>query len=495
MPLFWSAIGGKAITLTNVIANDSVVMYQPQISFADATDVEISNQELTLSNKNMFVWKGAIVVTLQQSGFQFDKYPGDTQDIILRFYMYPYNNLTAKMSIFAPIAFSSDQNGQKTFTQNPLWTYVNSSSTTYNSQGSSSSTSYALFTISMSRQGSGIVLRLVIPVFLLLILSTLTFWADFEERVNITITILLAVSALYIVILGNIPLVGYLTSLDKFIFWVSPLPPHPFHCLVLLALQMFLLLVVVVILHQVYATLHTKLDRWPMRIFYLRVVECVGRTGILPAIVLYFFQEIPAGANAEGKTAIIAVIITATGIIFIRELFGLKSSWKHSMILLIEKVNAEETLVTDLSWVEILVVNITRFHEFSTSPMHIGKVLQSKDKLAVDFVSNVRLRNIAQVDDFFEKKPVVPWTILSVLSKKRKTSAEGAATLHKARPTSDVQMTTFSRQEIANPIFTQDLSQGIAVGSALATQQAHDVENGRHPRRSTAMESDSDDES
>lgn len=75
----------------------------------------------------------------------------------------------------------------------------------------------------MERKGSGIVIRLVLPLFLLLLLSAVTFWMTTEKRVDVTITIMLSVSALYIVILGNIPLVGYLTKLDKFVFWVSSL--------------------------------------------------------------------------------------------------------------------------------------------------------------------------------------------------------------------------------------------------------------------------------
>lgn len=39
----------------------------------------------------------------------------------------------------------------------------------------------------------------------------LTFWADVDSRIDTTMTILLSVSALYVVILSNIPLLGYLT--------------------------------------------------------------------------------------------------------------------------------------------------------------------------------------------------------------------------------------------------------------------------------------------
>lgn len=71
------------------------------------------------------------------------------------------------------------------------------------------------------RQSSGVITRLIVPLALLLLLSALTYWITFENRVETTITVLVSVSALYIIILQNIPLVGYLTDADRFIFWVS----------------------------------------------------------------------------------------------------------------------------------------------------------------------------------------------------------------------------------------------------------------------------------
>lgn len=120
--------------------------------------------------------------------------------------------------------------GGDTFKQNQIWTYKSATASTYNSQGSSSKTSVWMAQIYVERKGVGIILRLIVPLFLLLLLAAVTFWMTTEERVNVTITIMLSVSALYIVILGNIPLVGYLTDLDKFVFWVSKFTAaHAFH--------------------------------------------------------------------------------------------------------------------------------------------------------------------------------------------------------------------------------------------------------------------------
>jgi hypothetical protein len=120
-------------------------------------------------------------------------------------------------------ALSFNQNFDKsyTFLSNPSWEFVNSSTFLYQDLYTSSSNFVnCIFHLPIERISSGIVIRLVLPITLLLILSGLTFWAPYENRVDSTVTILLAVSALYIVILSNIPLIGYLTKVDSFVFAV-----------------------------------------------------------------------------------------------------------------------------------------------------------------------------------------------------------------------------------------------------------------------------------
>lgn len=52
----------------------------------------------------------------------------------------------------------------------------------------------------------------------------LTFWGDSSSRVDSTITIMLSVSALYIVIFSSIPMLGYLTKFDRYIIVVRDVP-------------------------------------------------------------------------------------------------------------------------------------------------------------------------------------------------------------------------------------------------------------------------------
>ena len=150
------------------------------------------------------------------------KYPSDEQTIHLRFGSYAYNRDFFAMGFPKPdssvVTYNRNYDGSKTLFDNPIWQY---DTTTYELYTSDSGFINAVYHMHFKRIGSGIITRLVLPITLLLILSGLTFWAPFENRVDSTITLLLSVSALYIVILANIPLLGYLTSIDKYVFWVS----------------------------------------------------------------------------------------------------------------------------------------------------------------------------------------------------------------------------------------------------------------------------------
>lgn len=115
MPLFWNAIyPTKNIDLTNLLQNQNLIggYFMPQIRYPDATDVQVIVNDVTLSNKNLWIVKQAVVLTMVQSSFSFKRYPGDTQDIQLRFQIYPYADTMVVMSVFgAGIYQSTDVEG------------------------------------------------------------------------------------------------------------------------------------------------------------------------------------------------------------------------------------------------------------------------------------------------------------------------------------------------------------------------------------------------
>lgn len=223
MPVFWNKTSpltqAYGIDLTTILLNDSIIVWQPQIRFPDAADLNIMVSYLKLNSSNIFEWGAAIDATLLQPKFDFSSYPADEQVVNIRYIVFNMRSEFCVLGFYGgqSLKFNENYDGSNTFTENPIWHYVTTTWSNFEGNGFT----YALYQIQVKREGQGIVLRLVLPITLLLVLAGLTFWVTYENRVDTTITLLLSISALYIVILTNIPLVGYLTNVDKYVFWVS----------------------------------------------------------------------------------------------------------------------------------------------------------------------------------------------------------------------------------------------------------------------------------
>lgn len=167
--------------------------------------------------------------------------------------------------------------------------------------------SYDIFFVSLHiiRKSSGVIQRFVMPVLILMMLSGVVFWARREERASKTMSILLAVTTLYIVLFRSIPLVGYLTSLDSYI------------------MAMFLLLTVALFVHQAIDTLSLKIESNPMRLLFIRVMEFFGRLLVFPLVIILFYHFFSAEDNTDMFTFLLTVVIAGMIIISIREIGGI----------------------------------------------------------------------------------------------------------------------------------------------------------------------------
>lgn len=387
MPNFWEKMSPSAqqfgIDLTDVIAvNDSIIMWQPLLRFPDASDITFQMQYFKLNASNVLVWAAGVDATLLQPSFNFDKYPWDQQDIVVRYVIF---NMPTQFAVLGfnggnSLLYNTYFDGTDTFVVNPIWQWKDTTYTTFQGNGYS----YALYQITVQRKGAGIVLRLVLPITLLLLLAAMTFWILYENRVDTTITLLLSVSALYIVILGNIPLLGYLTDLDKFVFW------------------MFLLLVLVVVIHQLYATLHQKREHWPLRPVFMRGLEMVGRVVLVPCIVVYFVTHVYSANSASGTsiTIIVAVMIGSCTVMY-REAFGFKKVLYIALEELIVKMNDPSTTVKDTSLVEVAVINYLAFGKISMSRELLSRLLKERGPIDEERFNSIStpLKNLSAFKD------------------------------------------------------------------------------------------------
>ena len=156
-------------------------------------------------------------------------------------------------------------------------------------------------------------MRLAFPMLLLTILAAASFWSDINDRVGTTMTILLAISALYIVVFANVPMIGYLTKFDTFV------------------VALFVILFGCCNLHSLTIRFQKEgaFDKYPLRPLYLRLTEFIGRLFVIP-ITLYMYLST---FKQTGPELIISWTIVAGFILFVgsREFFGIRKVARVTM--------------------------------------------------------------------------------------------------------------------------------------------------------------------
>ena len=183
-----------------------------------------------------------IYLTLSTSIYQYIyidyvNYPQDYQSIQLRVECYGlggeyvnvnHTGITSGQLIGYSLPTSvtlSKNEGQESIKNNPTWSYDGYStvvnSVVYATTSGAFSRNEPIIYMNFHRISEGIINRLALPIMLLILLVGLTFWGEHTGRVDSTITILLAISALYIVVFSSIPMLGYLTNFDEYIISVS----------------------------------------------------------------------------------------------------------------------------------------------------------------------------------------------------------------------------------------------------------------------------------
>jgi hypothetical protein len=258
-------------------------IWRPNVHFIDAQDVAEIAETVRIKENGKVYWSRHLILTVTQEFMNFQKYPMDTQKFGIRFEPYSLpSNMLKLVGSPSSVTLYND-NGLYPFEHNAMWSYLSSSSDVIEvNRGTSTKPRYfstGTLYINMARQSAGLVFRLAVPIVFILILAGFIFWADPEERVGSTITLLLAISALYIVIFGSIPMLGYLTVFDEF------------------CLMMYAMIFLCCLLHQVGVRMVQKigghsgehLTHHPIRKLYVRGSEFVGRVTVIPLVLFTFF--------------------------------------------------------------------------------------------------------------------------------------------------------------------------------------------------------------
>jgi hypothetical protein len=142
-----------------------------------------------------------------------------------------------------PVSFVRNAEDGINFDMNSEWAYRGGAeSHIFISNSSGTSYTDAIVVLPIERYANGVIIRLAMPITLLLLLAGATFWVGNPgARISASTGLLIAVTAIYIVILGAIPFVGYATTIDTFV------------------LVMLALLVAVVLVHVLQMYLHNTI--------------------------------------------------------------------------------------------------------------------------------------------------------------------------------------------------------------------------------------------
>jgi hypothetical protein len=139
------------------------------------------------------------------------------------------------------------------------------------------------------------------------------------------------------------------------------------------------------------------LDRWPLRLIYLRLIELCGRVFVLPAVVIYFVEYIPISNSPAFAASLMLFVIIVAIVVFLRELFGIRSNFYDAMRNLSEKCNAPDLRVSDLSWVEAMMMNLFYFKTLSISKFLISDYLQKNGTFPVKVQKPLHLKNLSSL--------------------------------------------------------------------------------------------------
>jgi hypothetical protein len=371
MPALWSALqdinpilGSMGIDVSQLLGVQDVLSSQvpsvwlPDIFFPEAIETNLGDHFLKLHPNGTMEWSRHLQMKLIQSQFDYRKYPMDEQFIMLRFFSYGLNSSLLVQEFYdpvAPVSLFANYKGTPTFTENAIWTYQRCPGEIVlevNGYGRVRSAVHDFCYI--SRQSTGVTMRLGVPILLMVILAVFTFWASMETRSDSTVTILLAVSALYIVVFQSVPMLGYLTVFDSFV------------------LVMFFMLFIVCLIHQSVFRLSGKLDENPCRLLVVRLMESFSRILLLP-IVMSVFLVCFAPSYNPGVVALCASCTAIfTGFVTTRELAGLRKTYTLMTELLATKI----AFFDKATVIEKLIFNIYYYGKISTSVRHYRESAQ-----------------------------------------------------------------------------------------------------------------------
>ena len=141
---------------------------------------------------------------------------------------------------------------------------------------------------------------------------------------------------------------------------------------------MFLMVSVVIFLHQFTTRLILKADHLPLRMVYARLLESFGKICIIPIVFLYFIYKFPPFASYHFRFFLVILVLSFSLMVATREYTGLRRTVKDALVFIRFKI--EKPSGHELSTIEVTTFNYFTFGVWSRSAAHFHRWKKEHDK-------------------------------------------------------------------------------------------------------------------
>jgi hypothetical protein len=196
----------------------TIKVWKPDTFFYNAVSCTISDQLLTLSYLGQLTWIRHQNCVFHVS-FNLLNFPFDTQTLVLRRLSFAYNENELVLRAASPCYQPDPSNNY----QNSLWDLTSWSCENNFFGFRSSQAPYTQVTANLfvSRKYENYIVKMIAPMFVITLLSTLTFWIDANSppaRVGATVTLVLSIVTFNLVVSQDLPKINYSTLLDWYVW-------------------------------------------------------------------------------------------------------------------------------------------------------------------------------------------------------------------------------------------------------------------------------------
>jgi len=203
--------------------------------FYNAITCTVADELVTLQYTGVVKWSRHMTCTFHTE-FNLLTFPFDTQSFTMRrlSFAYPSNELqfvvsnstSTSSTTSSPSPSTSPSIVKQCFNPDPSSTWENSlwdlqgvscDESVYEFRMSQSPYTQVTANIHVKRKSASYILKMILPMFVVVCLSTLTYWIDANSppaRVGFTITLVLSIITFNLVVSGDLPKINYSTLLD-----------------------------------------------------------------------------------------------------------------------------------------------------------------------------------------------------------------------------------------------------------------------------------------